>query len=80
MVYSKAALAKQEKSSDVMIGHFLATAATRGNLYSRWTTVIMYKKNKSKIKKRRYMKYFGYILTFINHTVSGVYIYRYMCK
>ena len=30
---------------------------------------ILYKKNKPKIKKRRYMKYFGYILTFINHTV-----------
>ena len=30
---------------------------------------ILYKKNKPKIKKRRYMKYFGYILTFISHTV-----------
>ena len=40
MVYAQAALVKQDKISDVMIGHFLATAATRGNLYSRWTTVI----------------------------------------
>ena len=31
MVYAQAALAKQEKMSDVMIGHFLAIAATRGN-------------------------------------------------
>ena len=31
MVYAQAASAKQEKMSDVMIGHFLATAATRGN-------------------------------------------------
>ena len=40
MVYAQAALAKQEKISDVMIGHFLATAAMLGNLYSRWTNVI----------------------------------------
>ena len=32
-------------------------------------TYTLYKKNRPKIKKRRYMKYFGYILTFINHTV-----------
>ena len=31
MVHVQAALAKQEKISDIMIGHFLATAATRGN-------------------------------------------------
>ena len=40
MVHAQAALAKQEKISDVMIGHFLATAGMRGNHYSRWTTVI----------------------------------------
>ena len=38
---------------------------------------ILHKKNKPKIKKRRYMKYFGYILTFINHTVHSK-VYRYI--
>ena len=39
------------------------------NIYVYIYIYILYKKNKPKIKKHRYMKYFGYILTFINHTV-----------
>ena len=30
---------------------------------------ILCKKNKAKIKKHWYLKYFGYILAFVNHTV-----------
>ena len=33
VVHAQAALAKHEKISDVMIGHFSATAATLGNHY-----------------------------------------------
>ena len=40
MVYGQAALAKLEKISDVITEHSLIIAATCGNLYSRWTTVI----------------------------------------
>ena len=41
-IYAQAASAKQGKN--LMTGHILVIAATRGNLYSRWMTVIIEEK------------------------------------
>ena len=60
---------KSTKKYDRHIYIYIYICVLKKELLHLLKIKILYKKNKPKIKKHRYMKYFGYILTFINHTV-----------